>query len=604
MNLCLGCMTKIAEDDIFCPFCGHTIGMTAEHALKEGTILENRYIVGKMLSNNSLLTTYLGWDAEEERKMIIKEFFPRSYSDRSNAGEIVVSQKNSERYINALTCFAKEYEMQQRFSGMGCLADVEAVIKLNNTIYAVIEFIEGTTLEDTFLQHTVTFDSAKTLVTEVAKTLAPLHKAGVTHCNITPSNIIVTTSGRVKLMDFGSAKYQLGLTRGELAEVQNTGFAPPELFEKQPVGTPKTDVYSIAAVLYKMLTGITPPPAMQRFENDTLIAPSSVSGVKIDRGAENAILNALEVSPARRTESVDAFLTELNNPLTPRLKPIKEKCGARVPLFLKIAAPILGIALIAGIAYLASAFKPLTNPSSSVNRGQFQVPNLINKTEAEALKEAEGLWFFSEPSFSINIIGREYSENVEAGKILSQTPEDGVVVNKGIVIKVTMSGGAPEPTPDPNDTTIKMPFVLYTGEADARKTLEDMGMSVEVQYEQSSTAAKGLVIKQSVENDKEIKKGDKITLTVSSGPPPTSKKNTQKQTTQPKKNNGGTAPKTQPAGQPTQQPVQQQPAGQPAQQPAQQPAGQPAQSSSTLSPATPMPTYNPITDVKDIYTKK
>ncbi len=510
MNLCLGCMKKIMEDDIYCPFCGHTVGTTAENALREGTILENRYVVGKMLANNILQTTYLGWDAEEERKVIIKEVFPRMFSSRGDAGEIVVSQEHTEDYLHALQSFSDEYGVQQRFRGMGCIADVEAVIKANNTIYAVIEFIEGTTLEETFREHTVTFDSAINVIIGLAKTLSPLHKVGVAHCNICPSNVMITADGRVKLLDFGSAKYKMGLGRSALAGILKTGYAPAELSSAKTGISAKADVYSLAAVLYKMLTGITPPSATERMENDTLRDPSAVSKTKISNGAENAILNALAVYPDQRTESVDAFLAQLQNDETQRIITApKDRSGGKVPLWLKIAAPILGVALVIFLAVFVLPNNKLSL-SSFISRDP-QVPNVINKTEEEAKASIEGA------SLTMHIVGQQHDDKIEAGRVLTQTPAGGALLAKEGTVEIRMSAG---PKPPSNE----MPYVAYMTEEEAKALLAELGVTAEVIYEYSDSTKKGLVMRQSIAQGTALEENTTVTLTVSLGRRPSDKK--------------------------------------------------------------------------------
>ncbi len=206
---------------------------------------------------------------------------------------------------------------------------------------------------------------------------------------------------------------------------------------------------------------------------------------------------------------------------------------------IKFARCSFAAAVILSLTLCMSACDRRLRDTAFNTNEQFYVPNLVNMTEAEALKQAEGLWFFSKPSFSVNIVGREYNENVEEGKILSQTPAAGTSADKGIVIEVTMSGGAPVSTPSPipdkeppkDEPEKQMPYVLYMTEAGARTTLEDLGCTVKTVYKHSDLASACLVIEQSVKKGTVLKEKQEVTITVSLGkkepknkpvpPPPT-----------------------------------------------------------------------------------
>ena len=202
---------------------------------------------------------------------------------------------------------------------------------------------------------------------------------------------------------------------------------------------------------------------------------------------------------------------------------------------------------------------------------ELYVPNLVNMTEAEALNRVNTSWLSKisgKAQLSINIVGREYNENVEAGKILSQSPAAGTPVDKSTVIEVTMSGGTPEPAPTPGmektpkpEQKIQMPYVMYMTEAAARTALEAIGCTVKTVYEHSDTASACLVIKQSVKKGTVIKDKQEVTITVSLG-----KRESKK----------GSVP---PTPKPTSKPL---------------PTSMPAPTPTPTPAPTPVPTYKPV----------
>ncbi len=141
--------------------------------------------------------------------------------------------------------------------------------------------------------------------------LGAVHKERIIHRDVTPDNIVLTSDGGVKLLDFGSARYSLGDKSKSLDVVLKAGYAPKEQYIRRGKQGPYTDVYSLAACFYASITGYLPPEALERMDEDDLVPPS-IRGIKLPSGFEDVILKGLEVQPGDRYQSMEEFRAALD----------------------------------------------------------------------------------------------------------------------------------------------------------------------------------------------------------------------------------------------------------------------------------------------------
>jgi serine/threonine protein kinase len=150
------------------------------------------------------------------------------------------------------------------------------------------------------------FDQALKLLMPVMDALRAVHKDGLLHRDITPDNIYLTRSGRVKLLDFGAARFAAGEHSRSLSVILKPGYAPEEQYRTRGQQGPWTDVYSLAATLYRAITGQVPPEALDRLDADELVPPSQLGAV-ITPEQEAVLVRALAVRASARFESVEAL---------------------------------------------------------------------------------------------------------------------------------------------------------------------------------------------------------------------------------------------------------------------------------------------------------
>ncbi len=277
-------------------------------ALPEGTVLAGQYVIEKVLGQGGFGITYKAVDHNTGKYVAVKEFFPDSMATRSATMVIPFTGERGDSFNYGKDCFLKEAETLARFIGNENIVRIFTYFEENSTAYFVMEYIEGKSF-DVYIRERggrVSFDEAAAVLIPVMDALNDVHSKGIVHRDVTPDNIYITNDGVVKLLDFGAARYSLGDKSRSLDVVLKHGFAPKEQYTRRGKQGPFTDVYSLGASFYYAITGKRPPDSVERMDNDELIPPSSL-GADIGRVPEQAILNALNVQPGDRFQSMAAF---------------------------------------------------------------------------------------------------------------------------------------------------------------------------------------------------------------------------------------------------------------------------------------------------------
>ncbi len=348
----MSCMAEMKVDEVRCPICGAEKGQGKKEVyhLSPETILEGRYIVGKVLGYGGFGITYIGFDAQLERIVAIKEYFPTTFATRRQEEthlSIYNTQDAEGQFKAGLKSFLEEAQTLAQFNGVEGIVDIYDTFVSNNTAYIIMEYLKGNDAK-WILNNQGAFDYefAKNIIVSICDTLSVVHKKNIIHRDISPDNIYLTDDGRIKLLDFGAARYESAFNSKSLSVVLKSGFAPEEQYRSKGDQGSWSDVYALAATFYKMLTGQTPPDSMDRAIKDELIEPSKL-GIELPENIENAILNALNVKKSDRIQTTEAFKEALlaNNVQRVVVKQKTEKTG--VPLVAKIIMGIGGGVLLA-----------------------------------------------------------------------------------------------------------------------------------------------------------------------------------------------------------------------------------------------------------------
>jgi serine/threonine protein kinase len=278
--------------------------------LPQGTILHNRYVIESLLGHGGFGITYVAHDQVLKVRVAVKEYLPRQLATRGE-GRTQVSVYSGEarqQYDYGLRKFMEEAQSVARFAHHPNVVSARDYFAANGTAYMVMEYVEGVTLKEYLAKKggRIPFEEARGIMMPVMDALREVHQAGMLHRDISPDNIYITTSAQVKILDFGAARYYTGEQSKSLSVILKSGYAPEEQYRSSGKQGAWTDVYAVGATLYKALTGKTPPDALDRLAEDTLVPPSRLGAV-IPPEAEQALLQALAVNAGQRLQSMGEF---------------------------------------------------------------------------------------------------------------------------------------------------------------------------------------------------------------------------------------------------------------------------------------------------------
>ena len=317
---CMKCMHPLAVGETVCPECGRAYGSANAEtfALKPGTILEGKYLVGEMLGQGGFGITYIGFDLLLEQKVAIKEYYPMSTGMVSREGHSTVvwssAMMGKTGTQKGFDSFLKEARKMAKLGGIPGVVGVKSVFIQNETAYIVMDFIEGETLLKKLQKNgPMDFDSCVKLMTPIMQALAEVHEHGIIHRDISPDNIMVRPDGKLILLDLGAAK-DLDI-QGNDGSVQSSqmvakhGFSPIEQYSKSGKVGPWTDIYAMAATIYYCCTGILPPPATDRTIDDTLACQPRLTQAQFD-----ILADCMRMRPQDRPQSMDTLLQMLTHP--------------------------------------------------------------------------------------------------------------------------------------------------------------------------------------------------------------------------------------------------------------------------------------------------
>ena len=311
---CLKCMRKLGDSPV-CARCGfdNTPPVKSEpYHLKPGSVLAGKYLIGKVIGEGGFGITYIGLQMTLSKRVAIKEYYPSGAANRSidSSENVIVTGNRIDFYEKGMQRFLDEAKNVAAFCEEDGIVDIMDYFRENNTAYIVMEYLEGETLKDYVSHHGVFMpERLISLMIPLMQSLNSMHTQGIIHRDISPDNIMYHKLQRLKLMDFGSARFYTNEER-QLSVVLKQGFAPEEQYRGNGVQGPYTDVYALCATIYTCITGRVPVNSVERLVDDTLKRPSEL-GVKIAPYQENAIMHGLAVKASERTPNITVLIREL-----------------------------------------------------------------------------------------------------------------------------------------------------------------------------------------------------------------------------------------------------------------------------------------------------
>lgn len=560
-NLCLKCF-KSNNGQSVCPNCGWSYKQNEEPYLKNGTILQNRYIVGVLLKTNGEGALYSGWDNIMNSPVSIREFFPNNLCVRNSVDNSIRVIGGCEKPFNDyMHDFLELSRMLIKLRDIPAIVPVYDNFEANNTAYSITELVSGPTFANVMTHHEpLTFKQARSLFMPIINAVAALHAAGVCHYSINPENLIVDTEGRLRLTNFSIAAVN---SAGTYLEPQIfEGYSAVEQYKAgSPLGT-YTDVYSLAATMYFAMSGTPVMPVLSRINNEGLAIPSEISQ-QLTPYAISALVKALKVHPETRTRSVDRFKQELtassavsgvvreyeheqeqaaiSNAAAIKAQSMEEMsydedsyekpAKNKNMLGMIIVSSILGVLLLIAIIVIfvmwssnrnnddaisssepvsftsiEESLPPVSIPETSQIVGGYAVPTAILGADYKAVINSSQ-WSY----MNIQVDSYAFSDSYAEGQIMSVEPEVETIIQEGDIVYVTVSLGSESRT---------LPTVVGKQGYNAAAELSQLGFNVKIEETSNTTKDFGTVVSVNLTEGKKYSYGTWVTLTVSTYVPP------------------------------------------------------------------------------------
>lgn len=324
MVRCLNCMKMFEEAYGVCPYCGFQPGTPPKEAyhLYPGTILNGHYVIGTTVGFGGFGITYRAWDTVLDKMVAIKEFYPNGIVNRVPGEKevIIYSGNRANEFQNGKIRFLAEARNMARFNTHPNIVNVYEFFEENNTAYIAMEFLEGMSYKQYIAMNggRVDYQTAVNVMLSVMDALREIHKVKIIHRDISPDNIflIPVESGeenyRVKLIDFGAARFSSGEEEKTLSIILKPGYAPPEQYRSRSKQGPWTDIYAVGAVLYRSVTGMMPDESVNRMVEDHLAPPNQLIP-DIPQYLSDSIMRAMALRQELRFQNVMQFQAAIQN---------------------------------------------------------------------------------------------------------------------------------------------------------------------------------------------------------------------------------------------------------------------------------------------------
>ena len=309
---CYRCMNKLEQNLKFCPVCGNEIinQKFLSYSLPPGTILRERYLIGHVVNKDNKTLTYIGLDMNLESRVLIVEVYVKDILDRLDTRIMVKNRENEKIFEDIKTNFYMVHQNLTKLRVLPNILKIYSIFPQNNTIYVVKEISKGITFNE-YLSNNygeISWDQSKKLFLDLIKLLKHIHSLKIIHQDLTPNNLYFENNS-LKIIDFKNAKIE---NKFDLNFTLNEGYSAPEQYDNKGIGT-YSDVYSLAAIMYKSLTGTKPVNSRSRLSNDNLLPPN-ILNPNIPKNVSFAITSALVLAPKLRTQTMKDFYEDLIAP--------------------------------------------------------------------------------------------------------------------------------------------------------------------------------------------------------------------------------------------------------------------------------------------------
>lgn len=523
-QICMGCMSALNPGERCCPRCSYDNTIpNPRDTLPAGTLLGEGYVAGKVVRRSDLSIIYLGMHIQKNVKVYIEEFYPAPLVEReSDGGTIHVNEENRIRFKTLYSDIADRWKRLSKMDSR-CLVKIRETFSAFGTLYCVTAYMPYHTLEAQ-MEETgpLVWGEAKAVFLPLCTLVSNLHNQGLTHCGVAPDNILVNRRGQLLLSGF--ALPELRTEGSGLTPELYSGYSAPEQYSKNLWQGEWTDVYSLGAVLYYILTGTVPLSALERAKKDSLPDAAAVNPAIPDNVSE-ALVRAMEPTKQKRFPTVNEFTAALlqevtsntavfrSEPVQPKQKPTPsqgQQPRGRSKRAIVLAA-LLGCSLVGNLVTGIMLIPPPAVPPPE---------SVVSEPEPELLQHNfVGVYIKTvmdnHPDYVDLAIETEYAYNEDypANIVYEQSVRAGEVMPEDRTILLKVSRGS---------EYLEMPYLIGSSANFASKTLTDQGISFEFIYDSNpestgvvgtvTACTKGFGVKISRETDQ-------VVLTIKQAPP-------------------------------------------------------------------------------------
>lgn len=295
-----------------CPRCGYDDRTPFDTQYRApGTVVNTRYRVGRLLSKNGESATYLGYDESLQKRVWIREYFPTTLALRDpRTGDVLMREHTGAQFKALMADFVDTCIEIKRLAVSEPILPIVAVLEDHGTAYAIFKDLQVVRLESwlTLQGGKLPVEQARSLLLPLLNSLSNIHARGIIHRGISPYTVYVDQANKLYLGDFCISAARTG--DSELESELFNGYSAPEQYIPNGWQGTWTDVYAVAALFYRMVSGFVPPKSTMIGQSRPL-APLKNLVPKIPANISDAVADAMQTNREVRTREIGPFFSQL-----------------------------------------------------------------------------------------------------------------------------------------------------------------------------------------------------------------------------------------------------------------------------------------------------
>lgn len=254
-------------------------------------ILQNRYIIKEEIGHGGFGKTYRAMDSLLDIPVAVKEYLTQRQMSEEEA--------------------RRETKMAAKFYDLEGVVAARDFFTENGHVYIIFEYVDGIDIKE-YINRKGRMNGQEMLqkMRPVIKALGKIHDQGVLHRDISADNLMITEAKTIKLIDFGTARFMEDYDR-TYTQNSKQGFTPIEQYQRHGTQGPWTDIYSLCATIYFMITGMIPDISVDRLLDDKMVSLEEIHGTGLNKHQMQCIMKGLEIQPEQRYQDIAGLYADL-----------------------------------------------------------------------------------------------------------------------------------------------------------------------------------------------------------------------------------------------------------------------------------------------------